>query len=49
MSYDIREDEDQDVKFHEISELLVGAGYFRARIKGLPPFDKVNFYSKKCI
>ena len=21
--------------------LLVGAGYFRARIKGLPPFDKI--------
>ena len=29
------------VKFLEITELLVAAGYFRARIKGLPPFDKV--------
>ncbi|CAN7996478.1 unnamed protein product [Ixodes hexagonus] len=25
----------------EISELLVAAGYFRARIKGLSPFDKI--------
>ena len=29
------------VKFLEITELLVAAGYFRARIKGLAPFDKV--------
>ena len=41
MSYEIREDEEQEVKFQEITELLVGAGYFRARIKGLAPFDKV--------
>ena len=41
MSYDIREDEEQEVKLQEITELLVGAGYFRARIKGLLPFDKV--------
>ena len=41
MSYDIREDEDQDIKFQEVCELLVGAGYFRARIKGLAPFEKV--------
>ena len=27
----------------EICELLVAAGYFRARIKGLQPFDKVHF------
>ena len=40
-TYDIREDEDQEVKFQEITELLVGAGYFRARIKGLAPFEKV--------
>jgi hypothetical protein len=26
----------------EILELLVAAGYFRARIKGLSPFDKVR-------
>ena len=29
------------VKFLEITELLVAAGYFRARIKGLAPFDEV--------
>uniref|UniRef100_A0A8C5WDQ4 Coiled-coil domain-containing protein 93 n=1 Tax=Leptobrachium leishanense TaxID=445787 RepID=A0A8C5WDQ4_9ANUR len=36
-----REDEEQGVKLAEILELLVAAGYFRARIKGLSPFDKV--------
>ncbi|NP_001085446.1 coiled-coil domain-containing protein 93 [Xenopus laevis] len=36
-----REDEEQSVKLAEILELLVAAGYFRARIKGLSPFDKV--------
>ncbi|XP_044071643.1 coiled-coil domain-containing protein 93 [Siniperca chuatsi] len=36
-----REDEDQSVKLAEILELLLAAGYFRARIKGLSPFDKV--------
>ncbi|XP_071978267.1 coiled-coil domain-containing protein 93-like [Engystomops pustulosus] len=36
-----REDEEQQVKLLEILELLVAAGYFRARIKGLSPFDKV--------
>ena len=40
-SYDIREDEEQQVKLQEITELLVGAGYFRARIKGLAAFDKI--------
>ncbi|ELV10280.1 Coiled-coil domain-containing protein 93 [Tupaia chinensis] len=35
-----REDEEQNVKLTEILELLVAAGYFRARIKGLSPFDK---------
>lgn len=37
-----REDEEQSVKLAEILELLLAAGYFRARIKGLSPFDKVN-------
>lgn len=37
-----REDEEQNVKLAEILELLVAAGYFRARIKGLSPFDKVR-------
>uniref|UniRef100_UPI00358FA7C7 coiled-coil domain-containing protein 93 isoform X2 n=1 Tax=Myxine glutinosa TaxID=7769 RepID=UPI00358FA7C7 len=36
-----REDEEQNVKLAETLELLVAAGYFRARIKGLSPFDKV--------
>lgn len=36
-----REDEEQGKKFHETVELLLAAGYFRARIKGLSPFDKV--------
>ena len=29
-------------KLQEIIDLLVAAGYFRARIKGLSPFDKVS-------
>lgn len=37
-----REDEEQSVKLAEILELLLAAGYFRARIKGLSPFDKVH-------
>lgn len=37
-----REDEEQNIKLTEILELLVAAGYFRARIKGLSPFDKVR-------
>lgn len=36
-----REDEEQNVKMDETIELLLAAGYFRARIKGLSPFDKV--------
>ncbi|KAK6629505.1 hypothetical protein RUM43_003322 [Polyplax serrata] len=39
--YEIREDEEQAIKFNEIIDLLVAAGYFRARIKGLSAFDKV--------
>lgn len=38
-----REDEEQNVKLQETIELLLAAGYFRARIKGLSPFDKVKF------
>ncbi|XP_049819343.1 coiled-coil domain-containing protein 93 isoform X2 [Aethina tumida] len=38
---EVREDEEQSIKFQEIIDLLVAAGYFRARIKGLSPFDKV--------
>ena len=39
-----REDEEQNVKMAETIELLLAAGYFRARIKGLSPFDKVHLY-----
>ncbi|XP_044732184.1 coiled-coil domain-containing protein 93 isoform X2 [Chrysoperla carnea] len=38
---EVRENEEQSIKFQEIIDLLVAAGYFRARIKGLSPFDKV--------
>ena len=31
--YDIRNDEEQEKKSQEVLELLVTAGYFRARIK----------------
>lgn len=37
-----REDEEQSQKLREIIDLLIAAGYFRARIKGLSPFDKVS-------
>ena len=40
--YDVREDEEQNVKLAESIDLLLAAGYFRARIKGLTPFDKVR-------
>ncbi|XP_046390342.1 coiled-coil domain-containing protein 93 isoform X2 [Ischnura elegans] len=38
---EVREDEDQKLKLQEIIDLLVAAGYFRARIKGLSAFDKI--------
>ncbi|CAG9821762.1 unnamed protein product [Phaedon cochleariae] len=38
---EVREDEEQSVKLQEITDILVAAGYFRARIKGLSSFDKV--------
>lgn len=41
MKFEVREDEEQEKKFIEIIDLLLAAGYFRARIKGLSPFDKV--------
>ena len=42
LQVDIREDEEQDVKLKESIDLLLAAGYFRARIKGLSSFDKVS-------
>ena len=41
MQIDVREDTDQAAKLDETVDLLLAAGYFRARIKGLSPFDKV--------
>uniref|UniRef100_A0A914ZHW4 Coiled-coil domain-containing protein 93 n=1 Tax=Panagrolaimus superbus TaxID=310955 RepID=A0A914ZHW4_9BILA len=39
--FDVREDEEQYAKMAEILELLVSAGYFRAKIQGLSAFDKI--------
>ncbi|XP_050537401.1 coiled-coil domain-containing protein 93 [Daktulosphaira vitifoliae] len=36
-----RDDEEQALKLQEIMDLLIAAGYFRARIKGLASFDKI--------
>ncbi|XP_049549351.1 coiled-coil domain-containing protein 93 isoform X2 [Anopheles darlingi] len=36
-----REDEEQKRKEQDIIETLVGAGYYRAHIQGLSPFDKI--------
>ncbi|KAK9876830.1 hypothetical protein WA026_015066 [Henosepilachna vigintioctopunctata] len=38
---EVREDEEQSAKLQEILDLLIAAGYFKARIKGLSSFDKV--------
>ncbi|XP_076623861.1 coiled-coil domain-containing protein 93 isoform X1 [Colletes latitarsis] len=38
---DIRKDEEQAKRFHDIIDLLLAAGYFRARIKDLSFFDRV--------
>ena len=42
LQVETREDEEQNVKLNQTIELLLAAGYFRARIKGLSPFDKVS-------
>lgn len=36
-----REDEEQNIKQQDIFDILVAAGYFRSRIKGLSAFDKI--------
>ena len=46
VSFDIRNDEEQGVKLVECVELLTVAGYFRARARDLPPFDKVCIFSE---
>jgi len=35
-------DEDSEKLYQKIVELLIAAGYFRARIQNLEPFDKVK-------
>lgn len=41
MKPDLRDDLDQHAKLQDIIDILVAAGYFRARIKTLSPFDKI--------
>jgi hypothetical protein len=41
LQFDVRDDELQRQRLDEIIELLVVAGYFRARAKQLTSFDKV--------
>lgn len=45
----LRNDEDNEKTYQKIVELLIAAGYFRARIQNLEPFDKVkqNFVKLK--
>ncbi|CAB3259752.1 unnamed protein product [Arctia plantaginis] len=38
---EVREDAEQIVKWHEISDALVAAGYYRAQLQGLSAFDKI--------
>ncbi|XP_039755327.1 coiled-coil domain-containing protein 93 [Pararge aegeria] len=38
---EVREDAEQLVKWHEISDALVAAGYYRAQLQGLSAFDKI--------
>ncbi len=42
-------DEDQLMKYEQIIDLLLAGGYFRARIQGLSPFDKVVGGMSWCI
>lgn len=36
-----RQDAEQVAKHQEIMDILIAAGYFRARIRGLSSFDKI--------
>jgi hypothetical protein len=38
----LNNDIDKEMIYQKIVELLIAAGYFRARIQNLEPFDKVN-------
>lgn len=46
---EVRQDAEQLAKCQEIIDILVAAGYFRARIKGLTPFDKIIGGMMYCI
>lgn len=48
LQFDVREDEEQGIKLGQTIDLLLAAGYFRARIKGLSPFDKVGLELLHC-
>ena len=37
----LNNDQDREVLYQKIVELLIAAGYFRARIATLEPFDKI--------
>ena len=39
----LRHDEDNEKIYQKIVELFIAAGYFRARIQNLEPFDKVKY------
>lgn len=41
VNIEVRDDEEQQIKYQQIISTLVAAGYFRARIIGLSPFDMV--------
>uniref|UniRef100_A0A0N5AKH9 Coiled-coil domain-containing protein 93 n=1 Tax=Syphacia muris TaxID=451379 RepID=A0A0N5AKH9_9BILA len=38
---EFREDEERAIKLQDSIDLLLAAGYFRARIKAIPPFDRI--------
>jgi hypothetical protein len=38
----LNNDSDKEKTYQKIVELLIAAGYFRARIQNLEPFDKVR-------
>ena len=39
---EVRNDEEQAERLQDSLDIRVAAGYFRARVKGLEPFDKVS-------
>lgn len=40
----LNNDREREILYQKIVELLIAAGYFRARIQTLEPFDKVNHF-----